>query len=74
MVFSFDMSMPMGPHFFLGLSFFMLAGGLYYGSSDKVFLWASGITMGVASMGGGRPSWGMFCPMVKCPTGGLQLL
>lgn len=37
--------------FFLGFVFLHVGRRLYYGSSDKVFLWASGIIMGVAFMG-----------------------
>jgi ubiquinol-cytochrome c reductase cytochrome b subunit len=40
-----------GASFFLGFVFLHVGRGLYYGSSDKVFLWVSGIIMGVAFMG-----------------------
>tara|TARA_Y100001956_G_scaffold23945_1_gene23665 strand:+ start:182 stop:1021 length:840 start_codon:yes stop_codon:yes gene_type:complete len=40
-----------GASFFLGFVFLHVGRGLYYGSSDKMFLWISGVIMGVAFMG-----------------------
>lgn len=37
--------------FFLGFVFLHVGRGLYYGSSDKLFLWVSRVIMGVAFMG-----------------------
>merc|ERR1712215_6667 len=37
--------------FFLGFVFLHVGRGLYYGSSDKIYLWISRVIMGVAFMG-----------------------